>query len=88
MGNISRDVVAEVQARTITVAEEQQIQDSSVLALEQQILPRYSMLYNFYYCGLHLCLHGGDEHRILKHVSKTEWTPQERRIKSGNVQAY
>lgn len=67
--NISRRLhkdgigVAKVQARTVTIAEEQQLWDSGVLGTAN---PTSLLNAVFNYCGLHLCLRGGDEHHSLK----------------------
>ena len=52
-----------IQARTITVAEKQQLWESGVIGTSTP-----SALLNgvFFYCGIHLCLRGGSEHRSLK----------------------
>ena len=52
-----------IQARTITVAEKQQLWESGVIGTSTP-----SALLNgvFFYCGIQLCLRGGSEHRSLK----------------------
>ena len=55
--------VTKVQARIITIAEEQQLWDCGVLGTSN---PTSLLSAVFYYCGLHLCLRGGDEHHSLK----------------------
>ena len=67
--NVSRQLhedevgVSKVQARSVTVAEEQQLWESGVIGTST---PTSLLNAVFYYCGLHLCLRGGDEHRNLK----------------------
>ena len=62
MDSISQDgiVVAEVHARTVTVAEEQQLRHSDVLGNSKSYLATQCCILS--YCGLYLCLRCGDEH--------------------------
>ena len=55
--------VSKVQACPVTVAEEQQLWESGVIGTST---PTSLLNAVFCYCGLHLYLHGGDEHRSLK----------------------
>ena len=54
---------SKIQACTKTAAEEQQLWESGVIGTSTP-----SALLNsvFFYCGIHLCLRGGSEHRSLK----------------------
>lgn len=53
---------SKIQARTMTVAEEQQLWKSQVIGTSTPTLLNGV----FFYCGIHLCLRGGNEHRSLK----------------------
>ena len=55
--------VSKVQARTITIVKEQHLWNCGVLGTSN---PTSVLNAVFYYCGLHLCLRGGDEYHILK----------------------
>ena len=55
--------VFKVQARIITETEEQRLWESGVMGTS---CPTSLLNAVFFYCGLHLCLRGGDEHLSLK----------------------
>ena len=54
---------SKMQARVITVVEEQQLWETGTIGTDSPL----SLLNGvFFYCGMHLCLRGGEEHRSLK----------------------
>ena len=52
-----------IQARVVTVSEEEQLWQSGVMGSDTPHTLQNSV---FYLCGIYLCLRGGDEHRELK----------------------
>ena len=52
-----------IQARVVTVSEEEQLWQSGVMGSDTPHALQNSV---FYLCGIYLCLRGGDEHRELK----------------------
>lgn len=69
LDNLSRQLhkegigTSKAQARVVTVAEEEQLWDSEVIGIDT---PEALLNAVFFYCGIYLCLRGGEEHRQLK----------------------
>lgn len=69
LDNLSRQLhkegigASKAQARVVTSAEEEKLWDSNVIGVSSP-----ESLFNavFFYCGIYLCLRGGEEHRQLK----------------------
>ena len=55
-----------LQARVVTDAEEEELWQSGVMGCET---PRAQQNAVFYFCGIYLCLRGGDKHRGLNYHS-------------------
>ncbi len=55
--------VSKVQIRVITMEEEEQLWEKRIIGTQSPTLLLNGV---YFYCGLHICLGGGDEHRNLK----------------------
>ncbi len=70
LDNVSRELhksgvgTCKIQARTITRNEEERLWASGVMGTST---PESLLNAVFFYCGIYLCLRGGDEHRGLKY---------------------
>ena len=70
LDNVSRKLhksgigTVKAQARVITTQEEETLWTTGVVGTTS---PNSLLNAVFFYCGVYLCLHGGDEHRDLKY---------------------